>query len=288
MPRHFLSLVTCCCWMIELALPVTSYLLPYRSSITCFAAASMASSLEVANSKSSVFTIDGMKCSGCAERIQSALRVYDPDVIVTLQPPQAKFSRPWSVLEVNRIISSAGNYIALSKTSIFSRLVSTVGTYAPLLGIFTSILAGTMGLQLGSSQFDVDLAMQHFMGLYFVVFSFFKMLNLNGFAESFRMYDLLASRSRLYAYVYPFIELVLGCLYLRNFSAYVVNMCSFLLMSFSSLGVLMALLQKRKIACACLGTFFNLPMSFVSLLEDLLMSSMALMALFKTKNFKLF
>ena len=112
---------------------------------SCFTAASMASSLEAVNSKSNVFIIDGMKCSGCAERIQSALRVHDPDVIVTLQPPQAKFSRPWSVLEVNRVISSAGNYNALSQTSIFSKLTSTVGTYAPLLGIFASILVGTMG-----------------------------------------------------------------------------------------------------------------------------------------------
>ena len=36
-----------------------------------------------------------------------------------------------------------------------------------------------------------------------------------------------------------------------------------------------SLLQRRKIQCACLGTVFNLPMSYVTLTEDLLMVAMA-------------
>ena len=43
--------------------------------------------------------------------------------------------------------------------------------------------------------------------------------------------------------------------------------------------VTQALLQKRKIRCACLGTILKLPMSGITLLEDLLMGVMALVML---------
>jgi len=46
-------------------------------------------------------------------------------------------------------------------------------------------------------------------------------------------------------------------------------------MGVSTVGVVQSLLARRKIRCACLGTVFNLPMSSVTLTEDLLMVGMA-------------
>jgi hypothetical protein len=46
-------------------------------------------------------------------------------------------------------------------------------------------------------------------------------------------------------------------------------------MGFSSIGVIQSVLNKKKIQCACLGAVFNLPMSTVTIIEDLLMVSMA-------------
>ena len=40
--------------------------------------------------------------------------------------------------------------------------------------------------------------MLDFMGLFFIVFSFFKMLDLKGFSQSFKMYDPLAKRIPVY------------------------------------------------------------------------------------------
>ena len=40
-----------------------------------------------------------------------------------------------------------------------------------------------------------------------------------------------------------------------------------------------AMVNKRKIRCACLGAVFNLPISTVTLIEDLLMVGMALVTL---------
>jgi hypothetical protein len=47
----------------------------------------------------------------------------------------------------------------------------------------------------------------------------------------------------------------------------------------SVVGVTQALLQKRRIQCACLGTVFNLPMTKVTFMEDALMAGMALVML---------
>ncbi len=47
-------------------------------------------------------------------------------------------------------------------------------------------------------------------------------------------------------------------------------------MGFSSIGVIRAVLDNKKIRCACLGTVFNLPMSTITIIEDLAMVIMAL------------
>lgn len=46
-------------------------------------------------------------------------------------------------------------------------------------------------------------------------------------------------------------------------------------MGFSSIGVIQSVLNKKTIQCACLGAVFNLPMSTVTIVEDLLMVVMA-------------
>ena len=46
-------------------------------------------------------------------------------------------------------------------------------------------------------------------------------------------------------------------------------------MTVSIIGVLQSVFNKRKIQCACLGAVFNLPMSTVTIIEDLLMITMS-------------
>jgi hypothetical protein len=47
--------------------------------------------------------------------------------------------------------------------------------------------------------------MQIFMAGFFLTFSFFKLLNLKGFAESYAMYDVIAKRIPVWGYIYAFI-----------------------------------------------------------------------------------
>jgi hypothetical protein len=117
--------------------------------------------------------------------------------------------------------------------------------------------------------------MQHFMAAFFLVFSFFKLLNLKGFAESYQMYDIVAKRFNGWAYIYPFIELALGLAFLLNFNVVLTNSVTFLVMGISIIGVLQSVLNKKQIQCACLGAVFNLPMSTITIIEDLLMIGMS-------------
>jgi hypothetical protein len=54
-----------------------------------------------------------------------------------------------------------------------------------------------------------------------------------------------------------------------------INAITLVVMAFSSIGVILAVMNKQKIRCACLGTGFNLPMTTVTIIEDLLMAAMA-------------
>jgi hypothetical protein len=148
-------------------------------------------------------------------------------------------------------------------------------SYFPLL-LILGYLLGIVGLiEWSLGGFDVNRAMMHFMAGFFLVFSFFKLLNLNAFADSYAMYDIVARRSHAYALAYPFIELALGLAYLVHANSLVTNLITLVVMGVSAVGVIQSLISKKKIRCACLGAVFNLPMSFVTLVEDGLMLAMA-------------
>ena len=122
---------------------------------------------------------------------------------------------------------------------------------------------------------DWEIWMRNFMAGFFLVFSFFKLLDLKGFAESYSTYDLIGKNWLGWGYVYAFIELSLGLAYLINFNPLLTNTITFVVMSISIVGVIQAVLSKRKIQCACLGAVFNLPMSTITIIEDALMVVMS-------------
>ena len=83
----------------------------------------------------------------------------------------------------------------------------------------------------------------------------------------------------MWGWVYPFVELGLGVAYLLAWMPLAINIITLVLMLVGAAGVLNALLNKRAIRCACLGTALNLPMTKVTLVEDLAMAVMAVVML---------
>lgn len=139
---------------------------------------------------------------------------------------------------------------------------------------------GVASVLLNISNWDWETFMLDFMGLFLVVFSFFKMLDLKGFPESFRMYDPLAAKIPFYGKIYPFLETALGLMFLMRFEIKIALIITLIVLGITTIGVTKTLVDKRKIKCACLGTVLNLPMTEATLIENSIMLIMGLMLLF--------
>lgn len=149
----------------------------------------------------------------------------------------------------------------------------SVKDFYPLIGILLLVIVLTLA---SVSYFDMSI-MTSFMGFFFLVFGGLKVMRIQGFVEAYQMYDVVAKRSKLYAYIYPFLELGFGLSYLLSWYVYEVSIVVVIVMLISAWGVYLKLREREEIPCACLGTVFKVPMTWVTLGEDLLMAGMALM-----------
>ena len=149
-------------------------------------------------------------------------------------------------------------------------------SYYPIVLIFGFIAGIASLIQFTNGHFHLAEWMAHFMAGFFLLFSFFKLFDIGAFADGYSTYDLVAKKVRAYGFIYPFIELSLGIAYLTGFFPVVTNVVTIVVMSVSALGVIQSLRRKTVFQCACLGAIIKLPLSNVTLFEDLLMVAMSL------------
>lgn len=155
----------------------------------------------------------------------------------------------------------------------------TFKDFLPLIIILTSILVVSVGIPLLTGG-NIMLGMRIFMGGFFMIFGVLKILKLKDFASAYQMYDIVAMKSKTYAYIYPFLEIALGISFLLNIIPLVTNWITLIVMIISTIGVYLKLRKKETIMCACLGTVFKIPMTWVTLAEDVLMAGMAIVMIF--------
>ncbi|MDB5477817.1 MAG: hypothetical protein JWM96_312 [Alphaproteobacteria bacterium] len=148
-------------------------------------------------------------------------------------------------------------------------------SYRPLLAVIGIALLAAASIQAGTGAFEAMSFMNRIMGMFFLLLAMFKFFDLRGFAQGFRMYDIAAKKFQPYAYAYPFIELVLGALYLSGQFLYFAAIATVLVMAISAAGVFISMKRGYKFKCACLGTVLNVPLSTVSLTENIGMGLMA-------------
>ena len=227
------------------------------------------------------YQVTGMTCASCEAKVKSALFTL-PDVtgvevskdnntaIITM-------SKHIALSELQNAIGIESKYkiTATQHNEKAEQAKSWFATYKPILLIFAYITAIASIVSFHNGTVHVMHFMQIFMAGFFLTFSFFKMLDLKGFAESYAMYDVVAKRIPAWGYLYAFIELSLGIAYAINFNPLITNITTLVVMSISIIGVLQSVLNKKKIQCACLGAVFNLPMSTVTIIEDALMIVMS-------------
>lgn len=149
--------------------------------------------------------------------------------------------------------------------------------YSKLALVFALVALGAF---IKTSDAGVIVWMSNFMGFFFLVFGLFKVFSWKEFALTYSTYDIIAKRSMAYAYMYPLIELALAALYLSSYMLFSANIVTIIVLGVSTIGVAQNLLAKNQIQCACLGTIIKLPLSTVTLLEDVLMVAMAAAMLF--------
>lgn len=235
-----------------------------------------------------VYQIKGMHCGGCEAKINKALAELDGVETVTASAAkdEVRVTHAGDLDEaaLRRAVGAAGDY-QLGERKPTPSGPDAEATPQPdekkpeslyPLVLIVGFITGTVAL-IGYAQgsFEIETLMRHFMAGFFIVFSFFKLLDPPGFVSAYRGYDLLARRSKAWAWAYPYIELGLGIAYLLSLAPLVVNGITLVLMLVGAAGVLKALVDKRAIRCACLGTALNLPMTKVTLVEDLTMAVMA-------------
>ncbi len=235
------------------------------------------------------YEITGMTCNGCVAKAKSELlKIADiTEAEVQLAAPQATITMQEHIplKSLQAALSKGGNY-TIKETNGRNYVMpeketkSWLATYKPILLVFGYITGITVFLEITRGVFIWEIWMQNFMASFFLAFSFFKLLDIHGFAESYATYDIIAKKWMGWGYVYALIELGLGLAYLLRFDLLVTNIVTFIVLSISVIGVTQSILSKKQIKCACLGAGFNLPMSTVTIIEDALMIGMSGLMIF--------
>jgi cation transport ATPase len=238
-----------------------------------------------------IYSIEGMTCGGCKASVEKHLNELEKvtNVSVSLEKGEA-------IIKMDAHITSDLLQKALPKKFTISeklpeKVLASLNSSArsmeeeksklqqlkPLVLILFYITTASVLLNYEAwlwSQFMLD-----FMGLFFIVFSFFKMLDLKGFTTSFGMYDPIAKKIPFYGKIYPFIETALGVLFLMRLEIDSALMVTLFILGCTTIGVTKTLLSKKSIRCACLGTALKLPMTEATFIENVIMIVMAIFML---------
>ncbi|WP_438712091.1 heavy-metal-associated domain-containing protein [Aquimarina muelleri] len=232
------------------------------------------------------YTISGMTCNGCRDSVEKKLSTIKgvTNVLVDLEKAEASLDMqpPVPVSQLQQALPD--KYVISEKKNIFDTSVldkksitpqkTKVQELQPLFIIFGYITITSV--LLNYKDWNINDAMLDFMGLFYIVFSFFKILDLKGFPGSFRMYDPLAKAIPLYGWIYPFLEIALGVLFLMRLQIVTALIATIIILGITTIGVTKTLVDKKSIQCACLGTALKLPMTQATFIENTIMIIMAI------------
>jgi copper chaperone CopZ len=229
------------------------------------------------------YKITGMTCSGCVASVVNILSKIDEieQVDISLEREEAEISMT-SHIPITTLKSTLPDKYSISENASQTSEIGMGGgaeksklqQLKPLFLIFLYLLGASFLVHY--KNWDTGEAMLDFMGFFYIVFSFFKFLDLKGFSESFRMYDPLAKVVPVYGSIYPFIELVLGLLFIMRFQITAALVITIIILGATTVGVTKTLLDKKNIRCACLGTALKLPMTEATFIENFIMVVMAI------------
>jgi copper chaperone CopZ len=244
------------------------------------------------------YTINGANCGGCLKTISNKI-IELPEVEkienIDLNSITIVLKSHLDLAQINQSLART-KYSLSNEGMVMSEInpsaVSTIepeklkfSDYLPLIVVFSYIIIA--GLILTSQMVMIDgmvmdmtnplmTFMNNFMGLWFLIFAMFKLFDLRGFAEGCSKYNLIAKKWFGWGYVYPFVGVALGLVYLLNFQMTITNIFTLILLVIGAVGVGLKPSKKEKFQSACLGTVFKVPLTQISLYEDKVMAIMVL------------
>ena len=112
---------------------------------------------------------------------------------------------------------------------------------------------------------------KNYMGFILIIFGLLKLYDLKNFSKIFSKYDLISKNFKIYAFIYPFLEIILGILMINNINLQEVNLITFIIIVSSLVSVSLSLFKGEQLRCGCLGSFFHIPLSYITISENIIM-----------------
>ena len=235
-----------------------------------------------------------MHCDACVTKVEQAISALDGvlSVAVDLASKRATITGEVQSDALIEAIKEAGYESFITedkqkKTETHTNdLPSQTRQLFPLFLIFFYITV--FSIMMNGSSFHLSDFMYDFMGLFYIVFSFFKFLDYKNFPSSFSMYDPIAKIFPLYGWIYPVIETILGLFFLLRYQLLISLVATILILGITTIGVTRSLMDKANIQCACLGTALKLPMTKATFIENFVMILMAIWMLLRGDFYLIF
>ncbi len=224
------------------------------------------------------FGITGLTCESCVRKVETLLATHPSVERVHVNLAMGRVdliaSASVSIEQLAEILADT-RYVLIpwQSPSLVTRTLRSVQAFLPLITMFAIVTVFTVAMGFVGG-LNVHYLMSMFMGGFFVVFGSLKVFNLSGFARSYRAYDDIASRLSMWGYVYPFVEVALGVLFLLEIGVLYASIVTAVIMFQKAYSVSRNLLAGNQPQCACLGGFFTIRITWVTCAEDLLMALM--------------
>ena len=151
-------------------------------------------------------------------------------------------------------------------------------SYIPVIAIFSvaACMATALSFATSGQLFNVE-TLEWFIAISVCFLAVQKLQDVEKFSNMFLNYDLLAQRWIPYGKIYPFAEALGGVLMLSGALVWLASPIMLFIGSIGAVSVIKAVyIEKRELKCACVGGDSNVPLGFVSLLENVLMVAMGI------------
>jgi copper chaperone CopZ len=231
------------------------------------------------------YRITGMTCNDCCKLVEEKLNAMPlvRGAIISIEKSETLIETE-NYISINVFQKALPSKYTISKIGDDDTIVefsekSELKQLYPLFLILAYILIGS--ILLNSSPWNAYEFILDFLGVFYFVFSLFKLLDLKNFPKTFKLYDPLAKVFPVYGWLYPFIELVLGFMFLMRIEISIALIVTLVILGTTTIGVIKALLDKKIIRCACLGTVLKFPLTKVTLIENSIIIVLVIIMLLK-------